>query len=203
MMKPILTAAFVLLAAGAVTAIAIPDSADTTETKTATDKVAKSVVNVDPNEVQRIDWTDLTPPLSPEAQQAVVELNLRIDQMTDIEVSDAMQKIEAEGNSLITELDDKNVELEGYLVPIDFDVETVTDFVMVPYFGACLHVPAPPPNQTVFVKFREGLAMSDFEKNFYLPYKIRGKIKVARTTTELAEVGYQVTASDIELPEQE
>ena len=192
MLKPILAATFVVLSVGALAAIAIPDAAETKE--------AKSVAKTDPNEIQRIDWTDLTPPLSPEARQAATELNLRIDQMTDVEVSDAMQKIEAEGNSLIAELDDKNVELEGYLVPIDFNVETVTDFVMVPYFGACLHVPAPPPNQTVFVKFREGLAMSDFEKNFYSPFKIRGKIKVARTTTELAEVGYQVTASDIELP---
>ena len=201
MMKSVLMASLVVLSVGALAAIAIPDAAKTEGEKS----VAKTeaVKKIESNEIQRIDWTDLTPPLSPEAQQAAVELNLRIDQMTETEVSNAMQKVEAEGNTLITELDDKNIELEGYLVPLDFNAETVTDFVMVPYFGACLHVPAPPPNQTVFVKFREGLAMSEFQENFYYPYKVQGKIKVARTKTDLAEVGYQVTASDIELPKTE
>lgn len=188
-MKKFFAATLCVLAVGGLAVIAMPDESGAKEVK----------ATANPNELRRIEWKDLTPPLSPGAQQAAAELNMRIDQMTDIEIAEAMDKIDAEGNSLMSGLDDSTVELEGYLVPIDFNVETVTDFVMVPYFGACLHVPAPPPNQTVFVKFRDGIPMSEFEENYYFPYKVRGKIKVARTKTELAEVGYQVTASDIEL----
>ena len=192
-MKKFFAATLCVLAVGGLAVIAMPDESGAKEVK----------ATADANEMRRIEWKDLTPPLSPGAQQAAAELNMRIDQMSDIEIATAMDKIDAEGNSLMTELDDSTVELEGYLVPIDFNVETVTDFVMVPYFGACIHVPAPPPNQTVFVKFRDGIPMSEFEQNYYYPFKVRGKIKVARTKTELAEVGYQVTASDIELGEEQ
>ena len=159
--------------------------------------VALSGFAASAKDVQRIEWDDLRPPLSPAAEQAAAELNLRIDQMTDREIAVAMDRIEAEGSALIPDLDDTTVELEGYLVPLDFDAETMTDFVLVPYFGACIHVPPPPVNQTVFVKFREGIGMADFEKNFYSSFRVKGKIKVARTKTNLAEVGYQVTADDI------
>ncbi len=192
-MKKFISATICALAVGGLAVISMPDISGAKEV-TAT---------ADANELRRIEWSDLTPPLSAEAQQAAAELNMRIDQMTDTEIAEAMDRIDAEGNSLMMELDDKTVELEGFLVPIDFNVETVTDFVMVPYFGACIHVPAPPPNQTVFVKFSDGIAMSDFEDSYYYPFKVRGKIKVARTKTELAEVGYQVTASDIELNKQQ
>lgn len=192
-MKQFMSTMLCVFAVGTLAVFAMPDISTAKDVKATSES----------DEMQRIEWSDLTPPLSPEAKQAVAELNMRIDQMTDMEIAKAMDKIDAEGNSLMTELDDKTVELEGFLVPIDFNVETVTDFVMVPYFGACIHVPAPPPNQTVFVKFRDGIAMSDFEKSYYYPFKVRGKIKVARTKTELAEVGYQVTASDIELGEEQ
>jgi hypothetical protein len=154
-------------------------------------------------DIRGLQWKDLTPPLSAEAEQAAAELNLRIDQMTENEITVAMDLIEAEGNVLITDMDDTNIELEGYLVPIDFDAQTVTDFVLVPWFGACMHVPPPPPNQIAFVKYREGIAMSDIEENFYTPFKVRGKIKVGHATTELAEVGYQITASDVVMGQQE
>jgi hypothetical protein len=192
-MKQFLAALICTLAVGGAASFALQDNVEANEAKAAAPS----------NEIKRIEWSDLTPPLSAGAQQAAAELNMRIDQMTDDEIADAMDKIDAEGNSLMTELDDSNIEIEGFLVPIDFNVETATDFVLVPYFGACIHVPAPPPNQTVFVKFREGLAMAEFEQNYYYPFKVRGKMKVARAKTELAEVGYQVTASDIELGELE
>lgn len=148
-------------------------------------------------EVRALEWQDLTPGLSEEAQQAAAELNLRIDQMSDGEIESAMTIIDREGSVLVSELDDTNVELMGYLVPLDFDVEKAEEFVLVPYFGACIHVPPPPPNQIVYVKYREGLALSD--EKMYLPFRVQGRIKAARAKTELADVGYQLTAKNIEV----
>lgn len=147
-------------------------------------------------EIKPLEWTDLTPPLSEEARQAAAELNIRIDQMTDDEIEKALRVIEGEGNVLVNEIDDTDVSLEGYLVPLDFDAEKMNEFVLVPYFGACIHVPPPPPNQIVYVKFREGLALTD--ERMYSPFRVEGRIKAAFAKTDLAPVGYQLTASDIQ-----
>jgi len=149
-------------------------------------------------DIRALEWQDLAPGLSSEAQNAAAELNLRIDQMSDIEIEKAMATIESGGNDLVAELDDTDVSIEGYLVPLDFDAKEVSEFVLVPYFGACIHVPPPPANQVVYVKFREGLAMSEFESKMYYPFKVEGRIKAAHAKTNLADVGYQLTASGIE-----
>jgi uncharacterized protein len=39
----------------------------------------------------------------------------------------------------------------GYMVPLEDNLEEVTEFLLVPYPGACIHVPPPPPNQIVHV----------------------------------------------------
>ena len=51
-----------------------------------------------------------------------------------------------------TELDGKQVKIPGFIVPLDVAKDgTVSEFFLVPYFGACIHVPPPPPNQIVYV----------------------------------------------------
>ncbi len=161
-----------------------------------TDEAVEKVAEISaPKEFQSLDWGDLSPPRSAEAEQAAAELNLRIDYMSDEEIETALSTIDRQGKFLVDELDDKDVSLVGYLVPLDFEADKTDEFVLVPYFGACIHVPPPPPNQIVYVKFREGLALS--ETRMYSPFRVEGRIKAAHATTELANVGYQLTASDI------
>ena len=46
----------------------------------------------------------------------------------------------------------KYVELSGFIVPVEANAQReITAFFIVPYFGACIHYPPPPPNQIVFV----------------------------------------------------
>jgi len=161
-----------------------------------TDEAVEKVAEISaPKEFQSLDWGDLSPPRSAEAEQAAAELNLRIDYMSDEEIETALSTIDRQGKFLVDELDDKDVSLVGYLVPLDFEADKTDEFVLVPYFGACIHVPPPPPNQIVYVKFREGLALS--ETRMYSPFRVEGRIKAAHAKTELANVGYQLTASDI------
>jgi hypothetical protein len=50
-------------------------------------------------------------------------------------------------------LDGQNIRLPGYIVPLEVSEEgRTTEFLLVPYFGACIHVPPPPSNQIVHVK---------------------------------------------------
>ncbi|MEM6576141.1 MAG: DUF3299 domain-containing protein, partial [Pseudomonadota bacterium] len=50
--------------------------------------------------------------------------------------------------ALVPELDKQKVKLPGFVVPLESDeVGMMSEFFLVPYFGACIHVPPPPPNQ--------------------------------------------------------
>ena len=53
---------------------------------------------------------------------------------------------------LVFNLDKKEVKLPGYVLPLDFEGTLVKSFLLVPYVGACIHVPPPPPNQIVHVE---------------------------------------------------
>jgi len=53
------------------------------------------------------------------------------------------------------DLDGKVVKMPGYLLPLDVTGGKVTEFLLVPWVGACIHTPPPPPNQIVYVQATE------------------------------------------------
>ena len=61
---------------------------------------------------------------------------------------------------IIQELDGKAAKIPGFIVPLEFDDDQViTEFFLVPYFGACIHVPPPPPNQIIYIKYKQGFKL--------------------------------------------
>ena len=54
-------------------------------------------------------------------------------------------------------LNEQQVRLAGYVLPLQMDGLKVTEFLLVPYVGACIHEPVPPANQIVLVKFAQGI----------------------------------------------
>jgi hypothetical protein len=67
--------------------------------------------------------------------------------------------------------------------------------LLVPYFGACIHVPPPPPNQIVYVRMDKGMALD----SIYEAYWITGKLKVTNKTTRLGAAAYQLAGTKIEI----
>jgi hypothetical protein len=99
----------------------------------------------------------------------------------------------AQEAGLVTAHDGKRVRLAGYLVPLDFDGVGVREFLLVPYVGACIHVPPPPPNQIVHVRSPTRIPVRDqFE-----PVQVTGTLATGLLATDLAEVGYQVAAEAV------
>jgi hypothetical protein len=96
---------------------------------------------------------------------------------------------------VVKELDGKRVRLGGYVVPLDFDATTVKEFLLVPFVGACIHVPPPPPNQIVYVKAEKGFTV----KEMFDPVYVTGTMKVASASTGLADAGYTLEADVVEL----
>jgi uncharacterized protein len=100
----------------------------------------------------------------------------------------------AQGDAeLVRDYDGKRVRIPGYMVPIDFDGVAATEFLLVPYVGACIHVPPPPPNQIVHVLSKERVRVGrQFE-----PVLVTGTFAAAPLSTELAEVGYRIVAEAV------
>jgi uncharacterized protein len=94
---------------------------------------------------------------------------------------------------LVRDYDGRRVRIAGYIVPIGFDGVGVREFLLVPYVGACIHVPPPPPNQVVLVRSERRVPVRDqFE-----PVLVTGTFATGMLSTELAEVGYQVAAEAV------
>ncbi len=89
------------------------------------------------------------------------------------------------------------VRLPGFIAPLDYSGDFITEFLLVPYFGACIHVPPPPANQTVLVKLPEGQGIK-FEDAYY-PFWIMGRLTAEGATTDLAEAGYYIENALFEL----
>lgn len=98
------------------------------------------------------------------------------------------------GVALNTDYDGKRVRLPGYIIPLDYQGEGVTELLLVPYVGACIHVPPPPPNQLVFVRTDKPYEVA----GLFEPVWVTGEFGAAATETELAEVGYIIDKAAIE-----
>ncbi|MDA0128889.1 DUF3299 domain-containing protein [Vibrio sp. MarTm2] len=96
--------------------------------------------------------------------------------------------------SVRQELNGSKVKIPGFVIPLEGDANMVTEFLLVPYFGACIHVPPPPPNQIIYVKFPKGAPIQQLWDVIYLV----GTLKTETVSHELAETGYVIEGIAIE-----
>jgi hypothetical protein len=90
-------------------------------------------------------------------------------------------------------LDGKEVRMTGYMVPFDDDQNKTSEFLLVPHFGQCIHVPPPPPNQIVLVTMKEGKATSIVWDK---PVLVTGYIKVGEgDSSPYGKVLYRMQAT--------
>lgn len=94
-----------------------------------------------------------------------------------------------------TELDAQRIKLPGFVVPVETNAEESTGFLLVPYYGACIHVPPPPANQTVYVVTEKGKGV---KPNVFDVVWVTGDLSVKRIDNEVAEAGYTIYASNVE-----
>jgi hypothetical protein len=100
------------------------------------------------------------------------------------------------------ELDGQVVRMPGYLLPLEFSGKEVTEFLLVPYVGACIHSPPPPPNQIVHVRPDKPVA----NLQVFAPIWVTGKMSTTAAKKSLSlvdgaadiDVGYAMQASSVE-----
>ena len=90
----------------------------------------------------------------------------------------------------------KRIVLPGFIVPTAYNEEReVTEFFLVPFFGACIHVPPPPPNQIIHVTYEQGLQLD----SMYDAYYILGELSSQVVRHELADSAYSLKAEHVEM----
>ncbi|MFK8048623.1 MAG: DUF3299 domain-containing protein [Halioglobus sp.] len=175
----------------------------------ATYALAKDSTSADASELEfrTIGWTDLIPP------EILQILENPPDYITDIldgsaedQISDEISNSIGAGNddlyqqALVStkvrgEMDGAKIRLPGFIVPLEFDEEqTITQFFLVPYFGACLHMPPPPPNQIVLVDYPQGLQLQEL----YTPFWILGEISTTVSENDMATSAYSMKMMEYE-----
>ena len=105
--------------------------------------------------------------------------------------------------TLVDALDGRDVEIPGFALPLEYSGTEISEFLLVPYVGACIHVPPPPPNQIVYVRFAEGFE----SKGLFTPVLVAGRISAGRSSQSLSyvdgsadiAVGYSLDATAIEV----
>ena len=103
---------------------------------------------------------------------------------SDDKYQQALQSVNVRG-----EIDGKAVRVPGFVVPLEFDDnQVITQFFLVPYFGACIHMPPPPPNQIILVNYSTGLELDAL----YDPIWISGMLKVSLTENSLGRSAYSM-----------
>ena len=89
----------------------------------------------------------------------------------------------------VDSLHGKMVRIPGYLLPLEFKETKIKEFLLVPYFGACMHTPPPPANQIIHGKLRSEFALTEL----YEPVWISGKLSAIRSQKQLGESGISQT----------
>ena len=133
-----------------------------------------------------LEWDDLLPPGEEEVimeQYAEYMQQLTAMQGGMIQEGGAGDEMIQFGTfNTVEQLDGRTIKIPGYVVPFDFQVGEIREFLLVPYFGACIHAPPPPPNQTIFVKGDPAVVLDSLGDAVW----IEGVIRTARFDSDLA-----------------
>lgn len=137
-------------------------------------------------EIIDLDWVDLLP----EGETAIPNEMRGLIQHDDA----PLQSLQPSSSEVRADWNGKIVRLPGFIVPIDYSGSGVVAFILVPFVGACVHVPPPPANQLVFVT-----TQTPYEtEGLFEPVNVVGMFGVSSLSTQLAEIGYALSADMIE-----
>lgn len=106
-----------------------------------------------------------------------------------------MKALQPPGLSIREDLDGVNVRIAGFIAPLSFDGTRVSEFLLVPYVGACIHVPPPPSNQILDVADFQGYQ----PEGLLYPVWVTGRLRAVPLETDLASVGYRIEDAVVEL----
>lgn len=122
------------------------------------------------------------------AAPAPIMVNWQTLQTLDFSIPKDQQKAAA------LQLAGKRVSIPGFMVPLEDDLDHVTEFLLVPYAGACIHVPPPPPNQIVYVQMNKN---TQVQVTFTDPILVTGTLQISTVQSPYGAVSYDLSGESV------
>ncbi|MBK5931792.1 DUF3299 domain-containing protein [Halochromatium salexigens] len=147
-----------------------------------------------------LSWDDLIPAdWQPETLMEEYDAeSLSDDDPRALELMDKLRALWAEA-PVVAALDGRQVRLPGFVVPLEMDATRIREFLLVPYFGACIHVPPPPANQTILVTTPDD---QPYPGGLFDTVWVEGHLRVEPFSDELGDAGYQIEEAKVSLYEE-
>ncbi|RZI62805.1 MAG: DUF3299 domain-containing protein [Rubrivivax sp.] len=187
--------AVVLLVALAVTLPAASAGAATATPSTSTVPAASQVASAPTSGYRDLTWIQLVPPgWDPMKRFRDVGIGRLSDNSPRTAALMADLRDELDNAPLVESLQDAPVRLPGYVVPLQTDRDGVREFLLVPYFGACIHMPPPPANQIILVK----LAQPSKQLRSMDTVWASGVMRLDRQPSDMGVSGYRLDAANVE-----
>jgi hypothetical protein len=137
-------------------------------------------------DASEIDWLELMPP----------EDIKKLQELPAVDHSGMISAEQFMSFNTVKELDGRKGKIAGYVVPIETnEAGELTAFFLVPYFGACIHVPPPPPNQIIYAKLDKAIPVPDM----YAPQWVEGTLLIERTDNEIGASAYTLKVDSVTL----
>lgn len=153
-----------------------------------------------------IEWTDLMPAedlealMNPPEELQDIEDGSEADQISSqiqsaiAQASDSRYQQALSSTRIRPEYNNKAIRIPGFIVPLSFgENNSITEFFVVPFFGACIHVPPPPPNQIIFGKYPPGFKLDAL----YDPFWIEGTLSTELIENDMATAAYSIKIDQI------
>lgn len=156
----------------------------------------------DPSAYRELDWLELVPEdfsfdrLFEQVQEKFPDvdfMSLADDDTRAIQALDYLRQLTDQAPAR-TDLDGEQVRVPGFIVPLDPEGEALHNFLLVPYYGACIHTPPPPANQVIVVRSPDPYDQADL----FAPVWVNGSISAVRYEGDLATAGYELDADLVE-----
>lgn len=122
------------------------------------------------------------------------------DKMTALSKPDARTILETYSRqsqiaSVNQTLQGQAVKIDGFVVPLEWDEKSaLKEFLLVPYFGACIHVPPPPENQIIYVRLKT--AMPDIRSMDVV--SVYGNLNTEQNISDMGTAAYTMLADKVE-----
>ena len=199
-LRPAMIAALWIVASSAIppVAVAAPPGAPTLLAKASTAEPGRkaSAHKAPPPRIIDLDWKELLP----EGERSHFTATAP-QPVHDYRGEGGPPAMQAQDFNVNKALEGTTVRLPGFIVPLepvkggDGAGGELSEFLLVPYFGSCIHVPPPPPNQIVYVHVPKRAGI----ESIYDAYWITGKLHLQQKTTRLGSTAYELSADKIEV----
>ena len=146
-----------------------------------------------PGQPRLITWEELVPK-DWDPGKALKGIDLSQLDDSDPRANELLMKLQELSNNAPTNpaLNGVEVKIPGFIVPLEENKGEVTEFLLAPYFGACIHTPPPPANQILHVRPKQGAKFRAMDTVW-----VSGKLQTVRNDSMMGVSGYQITADSV------